>query len=292
MRAMEYASTGTLRGRMHAGIAPLTCATKTPLVSAPRAACCNKPSSFRVLFDDSNSSRFLVWPHLTRPQVIASRPMSAPRLRSHLLRGLSGGPSAYDIFLSELAAPLRSFVRRRFVHSPCSLTLSADHAWLFAANARSGSVSVFRVKAALLELTARVATQGSEPNSVGQFGSLIYVSNTTGSSSVVGFNFNNGKLVRIPNFLRFLSGNAVASGSVAFSPDGRLLIVTEQGTTNLDVFKVLSDGSVSQATITKSVGPGAFSAGFARNDVAVVSETGISAPNSSAISSYIVQSNL
>ena len=42
------------------------------------------------------------------------------------------------------------------------------------------------------------------------------------------FNFNNGKLVRIPNSLRFLSGNAVASGSVAFSPDGQFLIVTEK----------------------------------------------------------------
>jgi len=172
-----------------------------------------------------------------------------------------------------------------------SLTLSPDGAWLFAVNAGSGSVSVFRVNRAQLELTDRVATEGSEPNSVAQFGSLVYVLNTAGSSSVVGFNFNNGKLVRIPNSLRFLSGNAVASGSVAFSPDGQFLIVTEKATNNLDVFKVLSDGSLSQATITKSVGPGAFSAGFTHNDVAVVSETGSAAPNSSAISSYSVQSN-
>jgi 6-phosphogluconolactonase len=172
-----------------------------------------------------------------------------------------------------------------------SLTLSADHAWLFAVNAGSGSVSVFRVNGAQLELTDRVATGGSEPNSVAQFGSLVYVLNTAGSSSVVGFNFNAGRLVRIPNSLRFLSGNAVASGSVAFSPDGQFLIVTEKATNNLDVFKVLSDGSLSQATITKSVGPGAFSAGFTRNDVAVVSETGAGGPNSSAISSYSVQSN-
>jgi hypothetical protein len=54
------------------------------------------------------------------------------------------------------------------------------------------------------------------------------------------------------------------------------LIVTEKATNNLDVFKVLSDGSLSQAAITKSVGPGAFSAGFARSDVALVSETGTS----------------
>jgi 6-phosphogluconolactonase len=201
-------------------------------------------------------------------------------------------PSAYHIFSSELAAHLRSFVRRRLAHPPCSLTLSADHASLFAANAGSGSVSVFRVKGTRLELTDHVATEGSEPNSVARFGSLVYVSNTAGSSSVVGSDFNNGKLVRIPNSLRFLSGNAVASGSVAFSPDGQFLIVTEKATTNLDVFKVLSDGSLSQAAITKSVGPGAFRAGFARHDVAVVSETGTSAPNSSAISSYIVRSNL
>jgi 6-phosphogluconolactonase len=172
-----------------------------------------------------------------------------------------------------------------------SLTLSADHAWLFAVNAGSGSVSVFRVNGAQLELTDRVATEGSEPNSVAQFGSLVYVLNTAGSSSVVGFHFNNGKLVRIPNSLRFLSGNAVASGSVAFSPDGQFLIVTEKATNNLDVFKVLSDSSLSQATITKSVGPGAFSAGYTRNDVAVVSETGSSTPNLSAISSYSVQTN-
>src|ERR1700744_5886343 len=172
-----------------------------------------------------------------------------------------------------------------------SLTLSADDAWLFAANAGSGSVSVFSVDGAQLELTDRVATEGSEPNSVAQFGSLVYVLNTAGSSSVVGFYFNHGKLVRIPKSLRLLSANAVASGSVAFSPDGRFLIVTEKATNDLDVFKVLSDGSLSQATITASVGPGAFSARFTQKDVALVSETGPGAANLSAISSYSVQSN-
>jgi 6-phosphogluconolactonase (cycloisomerase 2 family) len=172
-----------------------------------------------------------------------------------------------------------------------SLTLSTDGAWLFAVNAGSGSVSVFRVNGAQLELTDRAATEGSEPNSVAQFGSLVYVLNTAGSSNVVGFQFHNGKLDRIPNSLRLLSGNAVASGSVAFSPDGQFLIVTEKATNNLDVFKVQSDGSLSRATITKSVGPGAFSAAFTLSHVAVVSETGPGGPNSSAISSYAVQSD-
>src|ERR1700676_5293962 len=172
-----------------------------------------------------------------------------------------------------------------------SLTLSTDRAWLFAVNAGSGSVSVFRVNGAQLELTDRVATEGSEPNSVAQFGSLVYVLNTAASSSVVGFTFNNGNLVRIPNSLRFLSGNAVASGSVAFSPDGRFLVVTEKATNNIDVFSVLSDGTLSPITVTPSVGPGAFSASFTRNDVVLVSETGPGGPNQSAISSYSVPSN-
>jgi hypothetical protein len=49
----------------------------------------------------------------------------------------------------------------------------------------------------IMPLTDRVATEGSEPNSVAQLGSLVYVLNTAGSSNVVGFNFNNGKLKRI-----------------------------------------------------------------------------------------------
>ena len=40
------------------------------------------------------------------------------RLRSLLIRGLVGDASAYHIFLSELTAHLRSFVRRRLAHLP------------------------------------------------------------------------------------------------------------------------------------------------------------------------------
>jgi 6-phosphogluconolactonase len=80
-----------------------------------------------------------------------------------------------------------------------SLTLSDDGSYLLAANAGSGSVSVFRVLGARLFLTDRVPSGGSEPNAVAQHGKLVYVLNTAGSSSVVGFRLQNGRLVRIPN---------------------------------------------------------------------------------------------
>jgi 6-phosphogluconolactonase (cycloisomerase 2 family) len=169
-----------------------------------------------------------------------------------------------------------------------SLTLSKDGSALFAANAGSGSLSVFRVFGSRLLLTDRVPTGGSEPNAVAQSGSLVYVLNTAGSSSVVGFRYRDGRLTRIPDSLRFLSGNFVNSASLAFSPDGHYLAVTERTTNNLDLFRVQPDGRLSPITVTPSAGPGAFAVTFAPNGAAIVSETGPGGPNSSAISSYSI----
>ena len=172
-----------------------------------------------------------------------------------------------------------------------SLTLNDDGSLLFAANAGSGNVSVFRVFGSRLFLTDRVATGGSEPNAVAQHGKLVYVLNTAGSSSVVGFYLRDGKLNRIPRSIRFLSGNFVNSASLAFSGDGRYLVVTERTTNSIDVFKVLADGRLSAITVNPSAGPGAFSAVFAPNGAVLVSETGAGGPNSSAISSYSIVSD-
>ncbi|MEO8063563.1 MAG: beta-propeller fold lactonase family protein [Pseudomonadota bacterium] len=167
-----------------------------------------------------------------------------------------------------------------------SLTLSDDGSQLFAVNAGSGTLSVFRVFGSRLVFTDRAPTGGSEPNAVAQHGRIVYVLNTAGSSSVVGFRVFDGKLVRIPESLRFLSGNFVNSASLAFSPDGRFLVVTERATNNLDVFRVQNDGRLSPLTITPSVGPGAFAAVVAPNGAVLISETGPGTPNGSAISSY------
>jgi DNA-binding beta-propeller fold protein YncE len=172
-----------------------------------------------------------------------------------------------------------------------SLTLSQDHAWLFAVNAGSGTVSVFRVQGSRLQLSDVEPTGGSEPNAVAQFGDLVYVLNTAGSSSVVGFRLHGGELTRIEDSLRLLSGNGAGSSSLAFSPDGLSLLVTERTTNDIDVFKVLANGTLSAITLDKSAGPGAFSVVFAPNGTAIVAETGSSAPNSSAMSSYRVQPN-
>jgi len=169
-----------------------------------------------------------------------------------------------------------------------SLTLSSDGSYLFAANAGSGSVSVFRVFGSHLFLTDRAPSGGSEPNAVAQHGNLVYVLNTAGSSSVVGFRLQGGRLTRIPDSLRFLSANFVNSASLAFSADGHYLVVTERATNSIDVFRVQADGRLSSITVNHAVGTGTFAAVFAPNGAVLVSETGGPGPNSSTISSYSI----
>ena len=171
-----------------------------------------------------------------------------------------------------------------------SLTLSDDHSLLFAVNAGSGNLSVFAVRGPQLQLLDKVPTGGSEPVSVTQHGNLVYVVNGAGSSSVVGFYLRDGKLTSIPGSQRFLSGNNVGPGSIAFSPDGKFLVVTERVTPSIDVFSVLPNGTLSAITVNKSVGAGTFAVNFDPNGTALAVETGTGG-NTSAISSYSIQSN-
>jgi 6-phosphogluconolactonase (cycloisomerase 2 family) len=178
------------------------------------------------------------------------------------------------------------------LESQGSLRLSQDHSLLFAVNAGSGSVSVFSVQGSTLTLVGTVISGGSEPNAVAQHGNLVYVSNVGGSSSVVGFRLDHGKLTQIPNSTRFLSTNNSGAGGLAFSPDGRFLVVVERLTNDIDVFSVQGDSTLSPIVVNPSAGPGAFSVSFAPNGAALISETGPSGvPNGSAISSYKIGTN-
>src|ERR1700676_1878627 len=172
------------------------------------------------------------------------------------------------------------------LESQGSLTLSQDHSLLFAANAGSGQISVFRVDGSTLSLSDRVPSSGSEPNAIAQHGDLVYVLNTGGSSNVAGFRLEGDHLKQIDHSLAFLSTNTSGAASIAISPDGQLVAVTERLTNSIDVFNVLQDGTLSPIIINPSIGPGAFSVSFAPGGAAIVSETGPgNVANGSAVSS-------
>jgi 6-phosphogluconolactonase len=178
------------------------------------------------------------------------------------------------------------------LESQGSLTLSQDRSLLFAVNGGSGEVSVFHVRGSNLFLVDKEFSGGAEPNAVAQHGGLVYVLNVGGSSNVVGFKLNAiGQLRQIPDSTRFLTTNNSEAASLAFSPDGRFLLVSERATNNIDVFQVNNDGSLGPLVANPDVEPGAFSVSFAPDGAAVLSETGpAGGNNASTISSYQVRS--
>jgi 6-phosphogluconolactonase (cycloisomerase 2 family) len=174
-----------------------------------------------------------------------------------------------------------------------SLTLSPDHSLLFAVNAGSGNVSVFRVHRGTLSLADKTPSGGSQPVAVAQSQDFVYVLNSGGSGSVVGFHFDNdGRFRPIKNSTAFLTANVTGGASITISPNGQFLAVTERLANNIDTFQIKADGTLAPIVVNPSPAPGAFSANFAPDGKLLVSETGpAGAVNASAISSYSVQSN-
>jgi len=179
------------------------------------------------------------------------------------------------------------------LESQGSLTLSQDHSLLFAVNGGSSEISVFQVHGSHLALVDKKLTGGAEPNAVAQHGGLVYVLNVGGSSNVLGFNVTaNGQLSQIPNSTRFLTTNNSEGASLAFSPNGQFLAVTERATNKIDVFQVQADGTLSPIVVNTDSQPGAFALSFAPNGAALVSETGpAGGSDASTISSYSILPN-
>lgn len=179
------------------------------------------------------------------------------------------------------------------LESQGSLTFSTDHSLLFAVNAGSGDVTVFRVHNGRLSFADREATGGSNPVAVAQYQNLVYVLNQGGAGSVVAFRIDGGgRLHEIDNATQFLSANATGGASISVSPDGRFVAVVERLANNIDIFPVQGNGAPAAAVVNASGGPGAFSGRFAPDGKLIVSETGpAGGVNASAVSSYAVQAN-
>lgn len=179
------------------------------------------------------------------------------------------------------------------LESQGSLTLSQDKSLLFAVNAGSGDVSVFGVHGPHLMLIDKVPSGGSQPVAVAQHNKLIYVLNSGGAGSLEGFTLGfGGQLHPIKDSTAFLTANTTGGASLAFSPDGQFLVVTERLSNDIDVFHVLPNGTLAPIVVNPDPNPGTFSTTFTSQGTVIVSETGPAGSNNgSTISSFAIKAS-
>jgi 6-phosphogluconolactonase len=162
---------------------------------------------------------------------------------------------------------------------------------LFAVNAGSDSVSAFRVRGSGVELVDIIPSGGDRPISLTVHGGVLYALNAGGTGNITGFKVaRTGELSILGGSTRPLSGAAVDPAQVVFSPDGRLLAVTEKATNKIDLYAVdRRSGLASAPDPQPSSGETPFGFAFDRSGRLIVSEAFGGATDASAVSSYEVR---
>jgi 6-phosphogluconolactonase (cycloisomerase 2 family) len=121
--------------------------------------------------------------------------------------------------------------------SQSSLALSAGGR-LFVTNTGSGQLSVFAVGDGELELEACIPSGGEAPTSVAVHGDLVYVLNAGGTPNITGFTLGADGIAPLEGSTRALSADTADPAQIAFSPDGKTLVVTERGTNAISTYSI------------------------------------------------------
>jgi 6-phosphogluconolactonase len=165
--------------------------------------------------------------------------------------------------------------------SQAALALTEDHRFLLAVDAGSNEMSAFAVVGEKLELRDRIASGGLSPISITTRGGLVYVVHAAGANNVAGFELDRrGRLRALPGASRPLSGQSVGPAQIALSPDARELVVTEKGTSKIDMFRVSAFGRLEPALVADAAGSTPFGFEFTSHGDIVVSEAGTTSASS------------
>jgi 6-phosphogluconolactonase (cycloisomerase 2 family) len=174
-----------------------------------------------------------------------------------------------------------------------SLGYDSRHHLLYAVNAGSDTLSVFRVHGDRLKLEQVIGSGGSFPVSVTVHNDVVYVLNARNGGSIQGYVSLGGHLVMVGGWHRGLGLDATLTpefthtpGQVLFSPDGSQLIVTTKANgSDIDVFAVGRLGAPSSVPVVNSE-PGTvpFAVTFDPAGHLVVGEAGTNAVASFSVS--------
>jgi len=174
-----------------------------------------------------------------------------------------------------------------------SLAFDRQAGLLYAVNAGSNTITVFRVLGDTLIRSQVIGSGGQFPVSIAVHGSQVFVLNAWGGASVAGFVQAGGHLIPMPSWTRNLGlGTSSATvftgtpGQIGFTPGGSQLVVTTKNATNsVDVFRDFPFGPSAVPAVTSLPGTIPFGFTFDRYGHLALAETGTGAVATFAIAS-------
>ena len=149
-----------------------------------------------------------------------------------------------------------------------SLAYDRQAGLLYAVNAGSNTITVFRVRGDQLFRSQVLSSGGQFPVSITFHGSQVFVLNAWGGGSIAGFLQLGGHLITVPSWTRDLGLDTSSStvftgtpGQVGFTPGGsQLVVTTKNATDSVDVFADGLFGPSAQPAVTSL--PGTIPFGF------------------------------
>ncbi len=172
-----------------------------------------------------------------------------------------------------------------------SLAYDRQAGLLYAVNAGSDTITVFRVRGDQLFRSQVLSSGGQFPVSITFHGSQVFVLNAWGGASIAGFVQLDGYLVPEPSWTRDLGLGTSSStvftgtpGQIGFTRGGsRLVVTTKNATNSVDVFADGLFGPAAQPTVTSLPGTIPFGFTFDAYGHLVLVETGAGAVATFAI---------
>jgi 6-phosphogluconolactonase (cycloisomerase 2 family) len=163
-----------------------------------------------------------------------------------------------------------------------SLAFDRRAGLLYAVNAGSNTITVFRVLGDRLVRSQVISSGGQFPVSIAVHGSQVFVLNAWGGASVAGFLQVGGYLIPVPSWTRDLGLGTSSStvftgtpGQIGFTPDGSQLVVTTKNAADtVDVFADGLFGPSAEPTVTSLPGTVPFGFTFDQYGHLALVETG------------------
>lgn len=160
-------------------------------------------------------------------------------------------------------------------HLPSQSSVVLADGRLFVTNAGSDDVTVFAVDGDELKLLDRKPSGGSTPRSVAVHGDRVYVLNTGDEPNVA-------RVGESPVVLPQGSDPA----QVAFTPDGRTLLITDRASDSIHAFAVGNDGALGDRVTHRSSGRTPYGFDVTADGLLVVTEAAGAAVGKASASSY------